>query len=250
LALSQGNVPAWLPMISDCAIYPPESYIFRVGIILSAALLNLNSVMMLFYQHNVKPGGATCFDKVTLSLASLGCAGLMVVGAVNEKENNTIHSTGAIIFFVCYEIYILCITYSMWDFSGPKSTNLIIKLALSIYGLVALILFAFMSSNWGKYGTDIAFCEWTGTIAIILFNMTFVYEYGDNLHLAAILNNSGNTLPHVVKPAIPMTPPGFPNGGYYPVYTVPAMFPPQAFYPQFPKAGEMPQYPSFNNSAV
>jgi len=250
LAVSQGNVPVWLPMISDCAIFPPEEYIFRVGIILSAALLNLNSVLMLFYQHNAKIGGATCFDKVTLSLATLGCAGLMVVGAVNEKENNTIHSTGAIIFFVCYEIYILCITYGMWDYSGPKSTNLIMKLVLSIYGLVALLLFVFMSSNWGKYGTDIAVCEWTGTIAIILFNMTFVNEYGDSLNLGAILNNNGS-LPHTMKPAIPLNQTAF-NGGYYPVYTVPAMFPPQAFYPQFPKgaAGEVPHYPSFTNPQV
>jgi len=233
LAVSQGNVPVWLPMISDCAIEPPEEYIFRIGIILSAALLNLNSLLMLFYQHNTKlaEGGATCFDKFAFSLATLGCFGLMVVGAVNEVENNTIHSTAAVIFFVAYEIYILMITYTMWDFSGPKSTNLIVKLCLSIYGLVALILFAFMSSNWGKYGTDIAFCEWTGTIAIVLFNMTFVFEYGDQLNLGVILNPT-SSIPQAVKsnpPLYPFNPTNVPMG-YYPMYTVPAMIPPEALY--------------------
>jgi len=234
-AVAQGHVPVWLPMISDCAIYPPEEYIFRIGLILSAALLNLNSLLMLFYQHNVKltEGGATTFDKVSFSFATLGCLGLMVVGAVNEVENNTIHSTAAVIFFVAYEIYILLITYSMWDFSGPKSTNLIVKLCLSIYGLVALILFAFMSSNWVKYGTDIAFCEWTGTIAIILFNMTFVYEYGDELNLGVVFQSgsaSNSVLPQVQKhqPMFPFNATAVP--AYYPMYTVPNMVPPEAIY--------------------
>jgi len=235
-AVTQGHVPAWLPMISDCAIFPPEEYIFRIGIIVSAALLNLNSLLMLFYQNNIKQseGGASCADKFALGLATLGCFGLMVVGAVNEVENNTIHSTAAVIFFVCYDLYMFFITYGMWNFQGPNSTSVIIKLCIAVYGFVALLLFALMSSNWGKYGTDIAICEWTGTIGIILFNLSFVYEYGDDLNLAAIQTSGSSTpLPQVHKPLYPY--PAHPAGvpAYYPMYTVPAMIPPEALY--YPK---------------
>ena len=35
LAVKYGHVKPWLPMISDCAVYSPEKYPFRFGLLLS-----------------------------------------------------------------------------------------------------------------------------------------------------------------------------------------------------------------------
>jgi len=55
IAVGQGHVPAWLPMISDCAVYPPESYFFRIGIILGAGLLVSNCILMLLFRKDIAP---------------------------------------------------------------------------------------------------------------------------------------------------------------------------------------------------
>jgi len=159
----------------------------------------------------------------------------MVVGAVNEVENNTIHSTAAVIFFVAFDIYMLSVTFSMWNWNGSNSTNMIIKLCISVYGLVALILFAIMSGNWGKWGIEIAICEWTGTIGIILYNMSFVVEYGNELYVGAILHSSTSApnIPQVVKPPNQYSPIPSVPAAYYPMYTIPAMIPPESLY--YPK---------------
>lgn len=86
LAASLGHVPAWLPMISDCAVLPPEKYPFRWGIVLSAALMGIQSVLV--YGAN-KPYSKS---KVALVVGVLASFCLSVIGVVNEDEDNTIHS--------------------------------------------------------------------------------------------------------------------------------------------------------------
>ena len=82
-----GHVPVWLPMISDCAVYPPEKYPFRWGIVLSAALFALQSVLLYGADRPYSR------SKVALFFGLLTAFCLSVVGVVNEVENNTIHSS-------------------------------------------------------------------------------------------------------------------------------------------------------------
>ena len=91
IAVSLGHVPAWLPMISDCAVYAPEKYIFRFGMITTANLLFLNALMMFGFLSTITPGRRSG-DKVGLVLAFISSVGLAIVGSVNEQENNPIHS--------------------------------------------------------------------------------------------------------------------------------------------------------------
>ena len=86
LAASLGHVPAWLPMISDCAVFPPEKYPFRWGMVLSAALIGAQSVLV--YGAD-KPYSKS---KVALVLGVLASLCLSVIGVVNEEEDNTVHS--------------------------------------------------------------------------------------------------------------------------------------------------------------
>jgi len=200
IAVGQGHVPAWLPMISDCAVYPPESYFFRIGIILGAGLLVSNCILMLLFRKDIAPeeekkrtgsgNQIDFFDKFSFTLAFIGCSGLATVGAVNEVENTKVHGAAAVAFFACFLIYMVLVTGRLWHNSSVKSESLYIKLFLTVYGITAFLIFALCSSNWGKYGIIIAFVEWTGTIGIILFNLSFCYEYGSTLDLGAILNTS------------------------------------------------------------
>ena len=91
IAVSLGHVPAWLPMISDCAVDPPEKYIFRLGIVTGAMILALNTVVV--YQAD----RAFSNSKLSLILGVVACTCLAIVGVVNEKENNDLHSGSTII---------------------------------------------------------------------------------------------------------------------------------------------------------
>jgi len=217
IAVSLGHVKPWLPMISDCAVSPPEKYLFRIGIILSAGLLTVNAALMLIFHQAYSPSalvhdgvgnnhGPTRFDKISFSIASLGCLGLSVVGAVNENENNSIHVTGAVTFFVCFLIYMIFVLVRMRK-DSTKSESLAIKTTLTIYALISLSILALLSIiDFDKYHTTIAFTEWTGTIAIILFNLSFVLEYNDELTLAALLTpKSGSQTPAAMPYYIPVT---------------------------------------------
>ena len=85
LAVSLGHVPAWLPTISDCAVGAPEKYLFRIGLITGATALFAN-VVMVYYAFP-----KFVLRKLELVAGVAAAAGLTVVGAVNEKENNTVH---------------------------------------------------------------------------------------------------------------------------------------------------------------
>lgn len=85
VAVGLGHVPAWLPMISDCAVQSPEKYMFRVGVISGATCLLANMVMV----YNAFPD--FYFRKCTLALAVLAAVGMSICGAVDEKENPAVH---------------------------------------------------------------------------------------------------------------------------------------------------------------
>ena len=86
IAVGYGHVPAWLPMISDCAVEAPEKYPFRLGIIVGAALLGVEVLLVFFADKNFSK------NRFCLVVGILSSAGLGIVGAVNEVENNIIHS--------------------------------------------------------------------------------------------------------------------------------------------------------------
>lgn len=83
VAVTQGHVQPWLPMISDCAVYPPEKYPFRFGLGLSSFCIGVQTVAV-----NVVKG----YSKVSLVLGLLASISLGIVSVVNEEENDSVHS--------------------------------------------------------------------------------------------------------------------------------------------------------------
>ena len=86
IAVIHRHVPAWLPMISDCAVKPPETYVFRFGIMLGASLITLQSFVV-YYANKERP--LSCFNAVLAIVSSIS---LGIVGVVNEKEDHSVHT--------------------------------------------------------------------------------------------------------------------------------------------------------------
>ena len=86
LAVTTGHVRAWLPMISACAVYPPEKYISRLGIVLAG-------VGILFQVFTVYNANLKYYkSNLCLFLGSLAGASVSIVGVVNEDEDHLIHA--------------------------------------------------------------------------------------------------------------------------------------------------------------
>ena len=86
LAVINGHVPAWLPYISSCALYPPEKYVFRLGIVIGASFLAVQAVLIYYANRELR------LAKVLFLLAVVSSASLSVVGVVNSKEDGTVHT--------------------------------------------------------------------------------------------------------------------------------------------------------------
>ena len=85
LAVVNGHVPIWLPMISDCAVNAPEKYPFRLGIVIGASLLALQAVATYYVNQSSK------LSKPMAVMAIIASSGLAVVGVVNEDEDDAVH---------------------------------------------------------------------------------------------------------------------------------------------------------------
>ena len=85
LAVANGHVPAWLPMISDCAVLAPEKYPFRLGMVTGALMIALLSVTVYYKDENTR------YNKLSAIFGLIAAAGLGVVGVVNEKEDPPVH---------------------------------------------------------------------------------------------------------------------------------------------------------------
>ena len=86
LAVLFGHVPAWLPMISDCAVQSPEKYLFRLGIVLGASLLAYEVIFVYLADKSYSR------NEFCLVIGVAASTGLGVVGVVNEKEWYLVHT--------------------------------------------------------------------------------------------------------------------------------------------------------------
>ena len=95
IAASLGHVPVWLPMISDCAVYAPEKYLFRLGLVTGSIFLHVESILL---YHADK---AFSNSQLSMILSLVSSMGLSVVAVVNEEENNDIHTGIIICLLLC-----------------------------------------------------------------------------------------------------------------------------------------------------
>ena len=166
LAVSFKHVPAWLPMISNCAVAPPERYPFRVGIVLSAAAFMVLAVLV----YNAER--AFTKSKVALLFGVLASICLMVVGVVNVKEwppvhngtvcsiiHNSDYSVFKLVFpptvlacgiFLFFDVYMILITWLSRRNKRQALASEIIKILCFIFCSVGLVVAAILSGMPGQ----------------------------------------------------------------------------------------------------
>jgi len=86
IAVSLGHVPVWLPMISDCGVYAPEKYLFRLGLVTGSIFLHVESILL----YNADKAFSN--SRLCMILSLLSSMGMSVVAVVSEKENNNVHT--------------------------------------------------------------------------------------------------------------------------------------------------------------
>ena len=140
LIFKQGRVqPGSWPMISDMWVYPPGDWISRWGVVQGVTLALWSHITL--YQMD---GDTTKSAKSNLSLAVIAILGLAVVGCVNETENYPLHITGALIFFVGYDVYMMIRSITMLTqpasaYSEPRPAKCI-QLFLLLVAIVSTVL--------------------------------------------------------------------------------------------------------------
>ncbi|XP_019859948.1 PREDICTED: DNA damage-regulated autophagy modulator protein 1-like [Amphimedon queenslandica] len=178
IAVALGHVPAWLPMISDCAVKPPEMYLFRLGVVFGASLLALQAVTV-YYANKERP-----LSSLNAVLALVASISIGIVGVVNEKEDDSVHSFFAVLFFICYDVYMVLsvlttITRKPSNCTGFGLTiavsSFIIKTICAIIGVITgtgytLGIFSFISVGGS---IALAMFEWANTFTI----MGFIWSY-------------------------------------------------------------------------
>jgi hypothetical membrane protein len=203
-------------MISDCGVFPPEKYIFRVGLITSAGLLLRAAKMVRDYvramtRRSERASGVrrgTCFgfkrsvEDWSVIVVSVSSTSLATVAAVSEQEDNDIHSTAAVIFFVTYIAYMWMMTFRMRGLSISRDWDEIvfaIRLSISSIVTLAFSFFIWVNAHGLPYNPYAAMPEWLGTLLILLFNLTFRHDFsGSNgvntLYLATAMSQSGGEM--------------------------------------------------------
>eukprot|EP01111_Echinosteliopsis_oligospora_P000612 TRINITY_DN1068_c0_g1_i1.p1 TRINITY_DN1068_c0_g1~~TRINITY_DN1068_c0_g1_i1.p1 ORF type:complete len:267 (+),score=75.14 TRINITY_DN1068_c0_g1_i1:122-922(+) len=230
LAVRLGHVPAWLPMISDCAVNAPEKYPFRVGMIVAPCLIFINATLFYFYVGGSKFGGRRVVDKVALVMCGISAIGLMIVGAVNEQEDNSVHSAGALVFFIAQWVFELMATLRLRNHSSKFSVYA--KAIISVGSFISLALFAIYSGHWGKYHIRIAVCEWCGVLFIMAFHLSFACEFKDEYVCELITSSSSTTSTSSSLPQHHVTPMMMNNGRAVPLPHHPqSQFPVVYYYP-------------------
>jgi len=214
LALYFHHVPAWLPMISDCAVYAPEKYPFRIGMIVSACLIFVNASLLVFYISNrsaknvmgslAARSTTSTADKVGLVLAGLSSTGLAIVGAVNEREDMAVHGTAAVVFFFAFEAFMIQSTIRLSKLPNVPPKGVAIKKLISIVVAILLSLYVYFSSHVSKWHIQIAMCEWSGVLLILLFNLSCLVEFQNEYVAELTLQQPSSSSPSSNYQPVPL----------------------------------------------
>ncbi|XP_011406556.2 PREDICTED: transmembrane protein 150A-like [Amphimedon queenslandica] len=157
-----------IPMISDCGMYKPERYVFRLGSVSAAMLMGVASV-------GVYTSSSQYRNKVALCLAVTGSIGLGVLGSVNIMENWTLHTVSAIIFLFSFGAYINLFTF----LSRRSISSLLFKLriTLALINTITLIIFFILHYDFDRLRVSIAILEWVFFFNALIFQWTLSNEF-------------------------------------------------------------------------
>jgi len=199
IAVALGHVKPWLPMISDCGCKIPETWIFRIGFILIAGFMAACSTMFRDYTKyklqlsGIKTGRLHFTNNALIYICGISCFALAGLSSVNEDENSKLHGIFAVTFFLLYLVYMIALVvflHTNRQLVRIKPLSLLVKEIVVFFCAVDLIAFTIMSSHWGTYALYLAITEWLAVYIILIFNITFYWEFKDGYSVANIYQQS------------------------------------------------------------
>eukprot|EP00946_MAST-07B_sp_MAST-7B-sp1_P002627 g2627.t1 len=186
LAFKQGRVPkgSW-PFISDTFVHKPCNWISRWSLVMGGTFSQMLQLALYFLDEK------TSFaDKLLCALSIVAILGLAIVGVCNESENIVLHLTGASIFFVGYDAFMVLRTMRHYVCRAPVAGK-VSRWGLRVQALLALAstlltLIRFLPSDTvsSVFGMDrpqqvfLPVLEWSNAIAIVLYMSVALLSYG------------------------------------------------------------------------
>jgi len=157
----KGHVERWIPMISDCFVYAPESYMSRYGVI---TFINYGTCVSNVIIAKVVEDGST-YGRILEVLAVMSSLSFGMVGAVSEVENETVHNIFALSGFIMYGIYIMIINVRIEKWIGKTEL---------MYNALVMLRCVTMYGELESYKPMV---EWM----VSLMYAYHMYKYGDKL---------------------------------------------------------------------
>jgi len=169
IAVYNGHVPLFLPMISDCGVYAPERYIFTIGLVLAAVFLFINSMFLYFFLSTITLGGRRDSDRVALVFSFISAAALSLLAAANELDGPEVHDAAAFTFFGFHLAFMIVTTIRLFCDSNScryiSEHSLIIKTVIIILATIDTVICGVLIFKDSER-TFIAITEWIAVFFI------------------------------------------------------------------------------------
>jgi len=235
LYMAEGRAPrhSALPYISDTFVYPPGDWISRWALPLGSSCclfvhgclyyMDGGGINLLVQSTDTMDGGTKATGRVPVrtraapsiywySLANVAMYGLSMVGCVNETEDWHLHSRGAMIYFVGYDVYMIGRTASLARMSAAarsceRRISLVVQAACAATSALTTIAryaprLYLAASGLGTpasltpvLDTVLPVLEWTDALAIACYFGVSVLSHGETARAAGLRIRCGRDGP-------------------------------------------------------
>jgi hypothetical protein len=179
-----------VPMISDTFVRAPASYVARAGVAAVACLLLVTTLLVrsflkAFACEDGSRKDAAFWRRVTECHSCVGAAAalaLLVVAAVNDRENLPAHFAAASVFFLGTWLWHLCVFVQLCAHrSVTDAKSLQWKCVCVVTSGVSLAaFFAMCGVSLARFYEPIAMCEWLAAVSIGGFTWSLGGELDGN----------------------------------------------------------------------
>ena len=126
-------------------------------------------------------------NKIFRYLIQIGSFGFLTCIAVNEDDNDRIHSWSALLFFVSQGLFCSNVVIQLLFHPGTAHSkkSLFLKACISSFYNLLLLTFGYLGSfnKWGEYEVYIAVIEWLAVATVCTFHLSMRPELQHNMIL-------------------------------------------------------------------
>lgn len=227
IAVSKGHVKPWLPYISDCAVRYPEAYIFRSGMTMASFFMILNCFEFYLFIKRYNKKILPFISFIIGTISNVGLGGVAVINEKENHTLHIISAVIFFTFQMIYmwlsilniknakKLYYINNTLSnnitieqVQNVTIKKNTNeiklpeiyfdevnqitinriykndkksLVAKISISTLYTIDILYLAI------NYKNNIPLIEWIAVGLIVLYNLSFIIDFKNNLYIGIYL---------------------------------------------------------------